>query len=631
MRSAWAIAAVLAALTALATSARAAPERVARLSWELADGPTLAGSAIAWREQLCLEACGPEEVDCNQVYRYRVRIAPPPRRRDLLTGETACANSGPSYSNSDVRFAVSAGRMLLAKSSSWGDEFDEGSGTELLAGPLGGPLERLTACRADYLEGASANSVHALDGDLAAFDPTPCDTTPDLEVRNLADRSARSIPLEGTAEIRELAVAGTLVAAMRGEMVEVYDAHGGARVYSAKLPGKHPFGMQLAPDGRIAASFAPGRGDPCQPASVWLARPEEPDGRVMPIRACSEVRLVDAGLVYLAPGRRHQPAAMKLLGLDGRAERIIVRFPNDVSAAAAFDARGGLAAYGLRGCQGTVDLYRVAIGGPASVAESPPCAARMLGRALISYPGGRLRVPVRCPNGCAGEIVARHAAKVLGARPFSVAPAPGPSGIVLRLRRRGRMLLRRTRHLEFVVELEIAGSRAGRTRTIRRRLTPRPVSELPGGRSSESVFLVDPVVRSLGRRAAGVCFEIGYYTSEVDGAAWQVYGEGGEFDRCRKRSRPLRVPSGGQISVRTPREASGVALEATTGDSHACPRRRAGAWRCGLPSGEAGRRLLNLTVRYPGAEARFKLVLSFTSRRSPATQAASELAGRFLL
>ena len=229
---------------------------------------------------------------------------------------------------------------------------------------------------------------------------------------------------------------------------------------------------------------------------------------------------------------------------------------------------------------------------------------------MISYPGGRLRIRMRCPRGCAGRIVARHRGRLVAARAFSIAPQRRAGSVVVRLRRSGRRLLGRTRYIALAVELKIA-DRAGRTRTIRKRFTPRPVRELPGGRSSESVFLLDPIVTYRGRRAAGVCYDIGYFTSEVDGETAQVIGLGSEFDRCRKRSRPLRVPGGGQISVRTPKEATGVELGGTTGDSHTCKRRRAGVWRCRLPSGETGRRELDLTVRYHGAESRFTLVMRF--------------------
>jgi hypothetical protein len=600
---------VLPAASGLATPARADAEKVAHAAWELVEGPRLAGSAVVWREQLCLSACGPDEVACNQVYRYRIRIAPARQRRNLVVGETGCASSGPESFNEDVSFRVSPQHLLVASSSSSSGEFDESAGAGLLGGPIAGPLEQLAACTTEEEVASRTTLAYALDGDLAALDPSPCNEIPELGVRNLADGSTRSIPLEGDREIQHLALSGTLVAAVRAGMVEVYDVRTGGAVYTARLPDDQPFGLQLAADGRVAASFAPGRGYPCGPASVWLAEPELPEGRVLPIRACSEVRFADAGLVYLAANRRHQPESLSYFATEGGGERRIVRF-GGILGQAGFDARGELAAYGLLGCSGTVDLYTVAVTGPTEAAGSPRCAARALGRALISYPGGRLRIRLRCPDGCAGRIVARHRGTLLAARPFTLGPRVRAGSVIVRLRRSGRRLLSETRYIALTVEGRIT-DRAGRTRTIRKRLVPRPVRELPGGRSSESVFLRNPTVTYKGSRAAGVCYEIGYFTSEVDGESSEVFGEGSYLDRCLKRP-PLRVPGQGQLAVRTPKEATGVGISPTTGDLRSCKRRRTGTWVCRLPSSEPGRQELNLTVRYPGAESRFKLVLRFT-------------------
>jgi hypothetical protein len=595
------------AITVLELALPSAAGADLRVSGDLWQGPIMAGDRVVWLEQTCLIACGPDEVDCNQEYSYRLKLGGGGRRaRALDEGRTGCASSGPSGANSDVVFDASAGWLALGAYSSSSDEFSEKASAKLSVGPIEGPQAELLRCRN---HGAATNLNFALDADLIAYEPNPCDEGTSVAIRDLRTADTRTLEPAGTGWIGEFALAAPLLAIGRGKELHVYDTTSLAEVYATTAPDGL-LSIDLASDGRMAA-VAWGRRArfPCGPGQLWLFRPDRTAGELQDIRPCGDVRLVPDGMVYMTGDNR--PRSL-VLARAGQEPRVLVDF-GVVSAHHDFDANDANAVYALRTCSGATSIRLVSLAGTGMVG-SAKCPFAAYGGTIGVTPAGRLAIRMRCPRGCDGLLAIRNRRGLLAGRPFQLSPRRGAVPFRFRLRHLGRVLMRRAGSVSARLKITTFDRAHRRRRTARRvQLELSPASGVP--RSGEQVFLTGPSVASRGKRARDICFIEGLYVSEVTGEPGIVIAAG---DGCPRRYHPIPVSPGQALRVLTAPEATAVTIlvgRREGGASARCARTGPRRWACPMPPAEQAIKRIRLRLAYPEASSEWLVAIAVRPSR----------------
>ena len=350
--------ALILALMALLVAPAAAPARVIQVVTpenQLAEGPLLAGSRVAWEEHRCASpgACGFEAAT-----RYRIRAAGPGGVRTLSEGRIRSLPGGSNSFFSSVSFELSAHRFVLVRSE-FGTQSEQDFAEErIFAGARDGSgLKRLVRCRAE--QQTVVNPV-ALSGRRVAFDPDPCDGQAEIEIR--APGSLTQILLPATGPLVGLALADRYLAAVHAGELFVHDISNGKQLFSAPLPPGTIHGLDLARDGRVALTVGAERFGrrTCHPSRLWL---RDAGGTTLELKRpqpCWDARLSRDGVVYLRGGRR--PARLELLH-PGGSMRVISEFGSR-RVPETFDAQQMRAAFAVR-CDGRLRIRVVSLGGPA--------------------------------------------------------------------------------------------------------------------------------------------------------------------------------------------------------------------------------------------------------------------------
>lgn len=344
------------ALTVLAALPAVAPARVLHTvtpADRLAEGPTLAGTRVAWEENRCATAgrCGFEAET-----RYRIRAAGPGGVRTLSRGRVRSLPGGSNSFFSTVSFELSPSRFVLARSEFGTTGEQDFAAERLFAGGRNGEaLTRLLSCRSDR---QTVLNTFALAGDRVAYDPNPCNDQARIVVRNLGAGRSSTIDLGG-GTLAALALAGRNVAVVHGALVRLHDTESGAERFSAPLPPGTLHGLDVASDGRVAVSVGSERlaRRSCWRSRLWLLAPGAAALEQQPGRPCWDARLVREGVAYLAGERRPLRLAVQSFG---GAQRTVVAFGRR-RARDSFDAEGSRGAFAV-GCTGRVRIRVVSLG-----------------------------------------------------------------------------------------------------------------------------------------------------------------------------------------------------------------------------------------------------------------------------
>lgn len=424
------------ALALLIAPAAAATERVAIVPGLSADSPQLVGSQVAWQQVRCLRDCPDDPVDCSpggQVSGYRVQLGAPGRpARTLFRKRLECAQSGPNFGIDRASALVSARRLALLDWTFSGDEVtgDSSSGA-LLAGPRRGPLARIYRCDS----GSSELPLVALEGDLLAYDTTPCEAARHLALRDLATGETRPLP-HPPASITAISLSGRNLAYVTNTELAVYDHVTGARIYGSPAPaGTRITGVALDAQGRaaIATQRADADAGTCDArALTWLSA-AEPQPHPLPGEPCGTHLAFDNDeIVY------ETPRDVRSVTLDGTHGQ--VAFFGDVEHRA-FDYDGARVALATRTCSNEMAVYRHRLDEYTFLAGQARCEARIATSRLRARQG-RAGVTLRCPRACTGAVVLRAGRWTLGARPFG-SRRRGAKTVRVPLNARGRAMLRR--------------------------------------------------------------------------------------------------------------------------------------------------------------------------------------------
>jgi len=330
----------------------------------------------------------------------------------------------------------------------------------VVSGPLGGPLTEPTAgcqvtpslAKSVVEERIPAHSAIALDGDVLAYDSFGC-----VVVRDFVSGLQRIVPLETTLDpvyskvVSRLGgngllnVAGRLVAyranPLGGEgqaSIVVYDIDTGRELYRVPLPSHNPsvdlfplggpntptFGLQA--DGTLVIA----NGATCTATVSTIAHPSPlPLG----VPAC-EVDGVNGGrALIVTPGEGH---TRTLLGHDLILAWTTIEAPsahpiadlgvNGVLETAAPVMGETDVLYTLNGCWAP-SVYRAPLTEPGSPPSPPASCPVIVSPSYATLGTEALRVRIRCPLGCEGELEAQAGtAKELRRQESEI----GPSAIV---------------------------------------------------------------------------------------------------------------------------------------------------------------------------------------------------------
>jgi hypothetical protein len=341
------------AVVLLALAAVAAPVAEARVirsvapADQLVQGPVLAGARVAWEERRCNS---PEGCDFVKV-RVRVRAAGPRGVRTLHSGRTRSLPGGSNSFFSSLSFDLSSRALAVQRSVLQTLSEQESSSHRLsVGGPSGGDLRRVFECSREF----GSSSVFDLDRGLLAYDPNPCDDQAQVAVRDVATRERRTIDL-GAGTLDAVALAGNLVAHVRGTTVAIHDHTTGAELFSAALPAGTLHGIDLARDGRLAVSVGSvlWARRTCWRSELWLRAAGGATLEEQTAKPCWDARFTSNGIAYLSGNRR--PLTLEHTDSAGGVSTI-VSFGRRL-AWEDFDAQGSRAAYGVT-CRGRT-LLRV--------------------------------------------------------------------------------------------------------------------------------------------------------------------------------------------------------------------------------------------------------------------------------
>jgi hypothetical protein len=445
----------------------AATERVAFVPDLNADPPQLVGSEVAWQQVRCLRECADSDIDCSpagQVSGYRVQLGAPGRApRTLFRTRLTCAQSGPNFGIEHASALVSAGRLALRLTSFEGDEVTgESTDGALFAGPRDGPLTRLYRCEIAFSDGGLR--LVALEGDLLAYDTTPCDETRHLAVRDLATGHTRPVPHAPATAITAIALSGPRLAYVTAGELAVHDHVTGARAYGwTAPPGTFITALALDAQGRAAIATRQASADEATcdgRALAWLSA-AEPVPHPLPGEPCgANLAFENDDVVY------ETPRDIRSVELDGTHGQ--VAFFGDVEHRA-FDYDGTRVAFATRTCADEMAVYRHRLDEDTFLAGQARCEAR-IASGTLRVRRGRAGVTLRCPRACAGVVLLRAGRTPIGSRRFG-SRRRGAKTVRVPLNAKGGALLRRG-PLAVTISVGVR-DRDYRRHTVRRRATLR--------------------------------------------------------------------------------------------------------------------------------------------------------------
>lgn len=463
---------------AMGPTAASNARQVGSAGRDFQSAPMLTGASVSWLDARCVEACGPEEVDCEQTYNWALRLASPHRRvRTLTRGSYGCGGSGPNSGSSDVSFAVSGNNLARLDTFSGSDEFEgESGGGTLRAGRVGGGLSRVYACRWGG-DGGAANAarpfVFALDRATLAYEPMPCvGNAATLAIRDLRSGKTETSPEPPNTVISQLAVAGRYVAILRDGLngtstVALHDSSARREAYAVALSrGGASSALSVQQDGTVGLlRTIKDTTDLCNRAQpAWFSR-AEPQEHLINAPACAGgVRVARDRLFFVAPAGRGR--TLRSVGLDGRGTDL-VRFGRvDIRG---FDSDGTRIAYAARSCNGRFAIFLQRLSGAPASVGSPRCPANVAGTRLGADSHRRVRVLLRCPHGCDGVVSIRRGRRTLGRRSVELSAGPARA-VIVRLRGSAARGLRRAGSERVAVTL-VSYDRGYRRQQDRRLLT----------------------------------------------------------------------------------------------------------------------------------------------------------------
>jgi len=428
------------ALALAIAPAAAATERVAFAPDLNGDSPQLAGSEVAWQQVRCLVQCPDNDVSCSpagQQSGYRVLLGAPGRAaRTLFSKRLHCAMSGPNFGIDSVSALVSSRGLALRQSRFSGDEVTgERTSGSLLAGPRDATPARIYDCEIASSQGGLA--LVDLDGELLAYDTTPCDETRHLAVRDLATGETRPLSNPPPASISAIALAGPYLGYVSGDTeVAVYDHVSAHRAYGwTAPPGTVIAGLGLDAQGRAAVALRRAGSDPAgcgDPTLAWLS-PAEPAPHPLPGEPCGP-RLTFHGDEIVYETKRD----IRSVTLDGTHGQLA--FFGEVEHRA-FDSDGTHLAFATRTCADEMAVYRHRLDEDTFLAGEARCEARIAGTRLRAR-RGRTGVTLRCPRACVGIVRLRAGRSAIGSRRFG-SRRRGAKTVFVPLNAKGRALVRR--------------------------------------------------------------------------------------------------------------------------------------------------------------------------------------------
>lgn len=321
-------------------------------------------------------------------------------RDDVLVGgpgiQAAAVTSFPHAASAQYFVSASASHVAVRRLRLATDPSEVfAAEAEVRAGPAGGPLRTVAHCGG----GMSAIGVPdiALSGSGLAIANPACglDLDEPVELIDLTTNQTRAL---GAFDLQALQGAGPYIALgtfeASGTRVRVLDGRTGAPVYIVAVGGVPITGFEFAlhPSGAVTAASGVAQ---CQ--QFGHATPDHPQPVPVPGLACAT--LVGApiadGLVLAQP---YGPVPMRLVDLAGAT--VVDRMP----AGGDFAISGRQAAYAVPSCYDRV-LRVAALPVLPGSPRAGSCVPRVARPARIA--SGRLRLRLRCPHGCGGDLFAR--------------------------------------------------------------------------------------------------------------------------------------------------------------------------------------------------------------------------------
>jgi hypothetical protein len=389
--------AVAACLAALAPAASAKTEQ-AGSSTGLVGGPALGGDSVVWARG----AAGAGVV----VEHARPGGGPPQTLLTRTFSDYSDDETGEFASGGIAGFAASGAFALLDTTTSSGSskymQYVFGARTD--AAPLaGGKATAVASCSGygDYFNGGGPSQPgppqprSAVDGSVAVL--AGCGAP---VVRDLASGQVlRTLSVVGTAP----RIAGGFVASLSAGKVVVRDWQADAIAYEVPVTANAAY--DLDPDGTLVTVQFPGKPS-CPTGTLRFHSAANPGGAESPVKPCAAVVAAeggkaavvtsgDGGQVVAAVGPDGSRTDLAWLG-DGKRRR------------GAVDYVGGVVAYALKSCDGSVRILRSSA--PMDRGTPTGCLRLRIASARISK--GRLLVRGTTDPGFAGRLEVSYALKI---------------------------------------------------------------------------------------------------------------------------------------------------------------------------------------------------------------------------
>jgi hypothetical protein len=368
--------------------------------------------------------------------------------------------------------AATADRLAWIKRT----EGPDGEEAELFAGPLLGPYHGLTRCVGPPPGVLPRVDRPAVDGPVVAM----ADCEGRIHVHH-EQRGGRTVDPRGSLGLLpELAVGGRHVAwnysppppagqseSEAPDHAALYDVDAGAVVADVALPDAAPGSivrLDAQPDGATAALWTAETSERCASQAAWF-RPGDTAARPLPAVGCGggEIRISE-GIVAYVRDRVGGGDELTTIALDGRRVGPVTNATKDVRLV---DFAGRRIVWSERTCTGFATFAADVL---TEVAPPPPaCPVQVGGGTPHTTRAGLVRVPVACPNGCAGSITARVPRGQRAPTGFLNVRPGGRTTVGVRLTRAQRRQLARRRRLRVTFTLSTAFVTTTFSRTLRAR------------------------------------------------------------------------------------------------------------------------------------------------------------------
>jgi len=432
-----------------------AAQRVATVPAFLKQGPTIAGSKVAWSESRCRGNCDFLDAALNTEEVLIRTVTPGRRPRTLLRTLTESASSGPNGFESDIRFAASDTRLAIVRTDESRDEFVESRVDTLAAGRAGGSLGRIFRCRGGSTDFDLPSTVFALTGDVLVYRPALCDGERKVFVSlDLRTGARQALGFSSPSTVIGLDAKGDFIGVTlesEGSIREyvVLDRSKASEAYRVAPPaGENIASADLQADGKAAVLTTAPTVDPqrCSGSRLAWYSTAEPFPHRLDVSPCfGAIAVTDDRIVF----RSDRPRGFSVTDLLGRA-RLVANLGKVGSGQV--DAGAGRATYGLDNCAGGTDILVQALNAPAHRAGPSACPLRIRSRRLRATAAGQTAVAISCPRGCAGRLRLRALdRRVLAERRFAL-QGRSRASVRLRLNVAGRRRLRRNGRLRVAVK-----------------------------------------------------------------------------------------------------------------------------------------------------------------------------------